>query len=417
MNINITFLLLCSLVICTPLLRGGVHLWTTTIIQIVSLSCLFIFLIQRLSETKKTPLKAPLIGPLAALSLLVLTTSVLSNYPSLAREGSIMFFCYVTVFYIGVNSVKTRKEQRLLVYIIIGTTLLISVIAVLKQLNINPFHFWDYTDLPYKGLYLAGTYGNHNHFAGLLAMTIPMALCLFFTKKRSPQKKIFLLIIVIILLTTLTFTFSRGGWFATLFALFFFAAIILQTRTYNTLYSARTIVFILIGFILILISSPVYQRIISLFHENGSDHGQFRLQVWESTIALINDYPYTGTGPGTFAQSFPRFNPAGFDILPVYAHNDYLQFTAETGLLFIPLVLWLIYAFFKNGFVKLTSKSRQMRGITIGAMTSVFAILVHSLFDFNLHIPANALLFTLLAALVCSDPPSSLHKDSCRLHK
>ena len=46
-----------------------------------------------------------------------------------------------------------------------------------------------------------------------------------------------------------------------------------------------------------------------------------------------------------------------------------------------------------------------MRATTLGAMTGITAILFHSITDFNLHIPANAILFTVLAALVVAPLP------------
>jgi hypothetical protein len=45
--------------------------------------------------------------------------------------------------------------------------------------------------------------------------------------------------------------------------------------------------------------------------------------------------------------------------------------------------------------------------MTLGAMSGITAILVHSMFDFNLHIPANAILFTILAAIVVSPLPDT----------
>ncbi|GEM_PF-4463530 len=47
-----------------------------------------------------------------------------------------------------------------------------------------------------------------------------------------------------------------------------------------------------------------------------------------------------------------------------------------------------------------------MRGISLGTMAGVTAILIHSIGDFNLHIPSNALLFSVLAALVMSLDPN-----------
>ena len=85
-----------------------------------------------------------------------------------------------------------------------------------------------------------------------------------------------------------------------------------------------------------------------------------------------------------------------------YAHNDYLHYIAELGLPIILIICWFIYILFKTGFKKLQSPSRQTWGITLGAMTGIIAMLLHSFGDFNLHLPANAGLFTVLAAIVMS---------------
>ena len=88
------------------------------------------------------------------------------------------------------------------------------------------------------------------------------------------------------------------------------------------------------------------------------------------------------------------------------AHNDYLHFISETGLLLIPIIIWLTFALYKRGFEKMKNPSRLVRGTTLGAMTGITAILIHSIADFNLHIPANAILFTVLAAIVAAPSPS-----------
>jgi O-antigen ligase len=114
---------------------------------------------------------------------------------------------------------------------------------------------------------------------------------------------------------------------------------------------------------------------------------------------MIADNPVAGTGPGTFEVAYPPYQQAGYTLLSRYAHNDYLQFTADMGILVIPLMLWLLYLFFRVGFKKFKNRSRQTSGIALGCMAAVVAILVHSYSDGNLQIPANALLFTALAAV------------------
>lgn len=87
------------------------------------------------------------------------------------------------------------------------------------------------------------------------------------------------------------------------------------------------------------------------------------------------------------------------------AHNDYLHFFAELGLFLAAVMAWMIVAVYGRGLKKIKNPSRLVRGTTLGALSGITAIIVHSFFDFNLHIPANAILFTVLAALVIAPHP------------
>jgi len=117
---------------------------------------------------------------------------------------------------------------------------------------------------------------------------------------------------------------------------------------------------------------------------------------------MIRDHPLFGTGPGTFATVFTQYQPSGFVSRYFMAHNDYLHFTSEVGVLLIPIVIWMIIALYRKGFMKLKNPSRLVRGTSLGALSGITALLVHSISDFNLHIPANALLFTILASIVAA---------------
>lgn len=129
-----------------------------------------------------------------------------------------------------------------------------------------------------------------------------------------------------------------------------------------------------------------------------------RVLAWKGTLVMIRDFFAIGIGPGTFASVFPQYQPAGTVSRFYQVHNDYLHFLAELGVLFLPLLGWLLFALFNAGRKKLHSTSRQTWGLSLGAMTGIVAILAHSFVDFNLHIPANAILFTVLAALVVGGP-------------
>ena len=109
-----------------------------------------------------------------------------------------------------------------------------------------------------------------------------------------------------------------------------------------------------------------------------------------------------GVSLGTFAYSFFKFQPAEIQGWYNMAHNDNVHFIVETGILLPVIMVWMIIALFWKGFKKLHSPSLFIRGATLGSMAGIVAILFHSFVDFNLHIPANALFFTILCAIVAA---------------
>jgi O-antigen ligase len=126
-----------------------------------------------------------------------------------------------------------------------------------------------------------------------------------------------------------------------------------------------------------------------------------RIFVWQDTLRLGQDYPWSGTGLDTYMWAFPRYKQSliGQEVYD-YAHNDYLQAFAEGGL---PLVAILTLALLWGGTQLLNAWSEHeglhARGIGLGLLAGLVAMLVHSAYDFNLHILANAILFVLLSAL------------------
>jgi O-antigen ligase len=152
---------------------------------------------------------------------------------------------------------------------------------------------------------------------------------------------------------------------------------------------------------------PVIHELLTIKQASKDVSLQSRILVWHKTIDMIRDYPWLGTGPGTFSTMFTQYQPPGFTARFFRAHNDYLHFISETGIPLIIIMAWMIAALYLKGITKLANLSRLIRGTTLGAMSGITALLFFSIFDFNLHIPANAILFTTLAAIVVSPIPEA----------
>jgi tetratricopeptide (TPR) repeat protein len=128
---------------------------------------------------------------------------------------------------------------------------------------------------------------------------------------------------------------------------------------------------------------------------------QERIAIARATHEMGRAYPYTGTGLGTFEFVFPRYQDSQVETLFDYAHNDWVQLFAETG--------WVGFLIISGGFIWFMGFSlarwRKRRdplavGIGLGGMGALVSIAVHSLSEFNLHLPANALLLALILPLI-----------------
>ncbi len=345
--------------------------------------------------------------PVAALLAVAALAAVFSVERRTSAWAMLLLANYAVVFRLVVQTVRTRSGLRNLTGAISGVAVFLAVFGLFKKMGANPFPWWTYTDstLYYEYLESASTYGNPNHFSGYLAMAIPLMAGLLLAGAKG-IKRLFLVYFLLVMVLALVLSLSRGGWLAAAFGLAFMASNLL----FDPCFERRKLLIAGIGgavfvSLAVLGSTPVVVDLTSMAAGMADDSLVSRLITWKHVLQIIRDYPLLGTGPGTFGDVFTQYQPPGIAVRIGYAHNDYLQFVSETGLAMVPVMAWMLFALCKTGFEKLKNPSRLVRGTTLGALSGIAAVLFHGLFDFNLHIPANALLFTVLGAIVAAPVP------------
>jgi O-antigen ligase len=158
-------------------------------------------------------------------------------------------------------------------------------------------------------------------------------------------------------------------------------------------------------YVLLIGVTPAFERFANLW----TDLETGRLPIWRAATAMALDHPVLGHGWGSFNFLIDgyRDTPTGLDTS--YAHNDYLQVFAETGIVGLAFVLWLLALLSRRIFRALSSPMSAEARLTIVWLTiGIVAALVHSLADFGLRIPGVGFMFTLLLAIFVrvSDEPS-----------
>ncbi len=134
--------------------------------------------------------------------------------------------------------------------------------------------------------------------------------------------------------------------------------------------------------------------------EKTSANSESRDEVVRDTLSMIRDYPLVGTGGGTYEISFLRYKGRDIAIYYHHAHNDYLEFLAEYGVVGMSFLVLLVTSCLVSALYALRKRNHTLlKGMAFASSMGIIAILIHSTVDFNLQIPANAALFVALLAI------------------
>lgn len=134
--------------------------------------------------------------------------------------------------------------------------------------------------------------------------------------------------------------------------------------------------------------------------QTTSVDAETRDEVIRDAWTMLQDYPLTGTGAGTFYSSFPRYSQSDITGYYDHAHNDYIEFFTNLGMIgFIPLGLSVAFALATAIRTQYRRRERLMICLGFASGMGILSLLIHSAVDFNLQIPANALLFVVFLAL------------------
>jgi O-antigen ligase len=335
----------------------------------------------------------------------------ISIYPYATKSELIKILTYIGLFFLITNVPGVRINH--IVVIIIGVGFLISFLGILQKLTGTTKIYW-VGDASYVDLF--GPYINRNHFAGYIVMVIPIALGLLISRFANitfsrnmtwrsiiveSESHIFVNLLLIfamtIMISSLFLSLSRGGIISFIVVMVVFFSLVGLSRAKEAISKGRriilTVLILAFVFLIWLGLNPVLNRLSSLSSPE-------RYEVFQNTINIAKDFPLFGTGLGTFQYIYPRYKSLQDQLYYDHAHNDYVELLSENGVLGLVIVMVGIIVFFGKTVAKWRERrDTYAKGITLGGICGVIAIFNHSFTDFNLHIPANALFFSLILGL------------------
>jgi O-antigen ligase len=259
-----------------------------------------------------------------------------------------------------------------------------------------------------------GPYVNRNHFAGFTELVIPVALVPLVLGKVRRERWFAVGIFALLPIVALFFSASRGGIVSFAAEIGVLALLMILRRTGGRHVLAGGMV-LLLAFMLVswLGVRQMLERFSSMqsLEVTEGKRASMRHDAWH----IFRDHPWTGTGLGTLPIVFPPYESLYDGRVVNHAHNDYLEMLADTGLAGGFCCAWFLGVLFFRSLKQLLVTDKSFAAaLHLSGLVASCGFLVHSLVDFNLHMPGNALLFLLVAYLATAEIPKGPSKRHSR---
>jgi len=348
-------------------------------------------------------------------AVILFQTAGISSYQHATRSALLLYIAYGCVCFLITQTLTRTTQVRRIATVLTAFGTSVALFAVLQSLSSNAKLYWLRT--PRFGGWIYGPYVNHNHYAGLMEMLTPIPLVFAFSKYASGRMRWIAAAAAAFMGATIFLSGSRGGMAAFSLQMSIFFWFLFRERTRNGMVLA------LAGFLLVALASvvgiggaEVSDRISTLTTHGHSELGSdIRLKIYRDSLHMFAQRPIFGWGLATFPDVYPQFRSFYTNAFINRAHNDYLQFLNETGLLGLGVGVWFLVAALRPAIRKARSWSGDINGaVALAALLGTAGILVHSFVDSNLQIPANAMLFYVLCSVAAMDSHFRNHRREHR---
>jgi len=390
---------ICALLAFGVLAFGAVEEWAQAVLQ-VGAAILLVFWALRLYRRKSEQLMIPPeFLPLSAFALVVVVQWVFRLTASryYTRSELQLLALYMIVVFLMSQAYSRSGHWRNFMWFLMSLGFFVSIFGILQHLTFNEKLYW-FRPMRFGGLPF-GPYVNRNHFAGFAEMVIPVALVPLVLGKVRRERLFLVALFALVPIVALFLSASRGGIvsFAVQIAVLALLLLVRKIRGRNVIVGGMVVLLAMMT-----VSWIGVQQVLQRFSGIQSLEVSVgkRTAMRQDTWRLFLDHPVMGTGLGTLEMVFPPYDSLYDGKVVNHAHNDYLEALAETGAVggfCCALFLGVLLLNSMKGLADLGTSFAA--ALNLSGLIACVGILVHSLVDFNLHIPANALLFFVSAQM------------------
>jgi O-antigen ligase len=398
----------CAVLLFAPLAFGAVESWAVFVLEASSMALLLVWAYRQWSNLQLDVTDHVLYRPMAAFFALALIQWItgISSYRLETYKHLLLYAAYGMLAFVVSQTLRRASQFELIAQLFTVYGGVLAFFSILQGLAPNGKLYWVFP--LQNGGFIYGPYVNHNHYAGLMEMLTPFPLVLAATSMTGGSRKIAIAAVAALMGASIFLSGSRGGMVAFFVQMLVLGALLLRKREvgWQQPLMLAGFVAVVIIFLVWMGGNELTRRLISIHSEAREEiTGGVRLKIDRDCLRMFLKRPFFGWGLGTFPTVYPQFRSFYTNFFVNEAHNDYLQFLVETGLAGFSIALWFLILVFRKAASRMKNWTESATGcLTVAALLGCIGILVHSLLDFNLQIPANAALFFVLCTIAAGAP-------------
>jgi O-antigen ligase len=390
-----------------PLMFGAVESWSIFILEIGAVALTLLWFAKQWIDGEIEIHWNPLFLPMAGFGILIALQLAfrISAYRHDTISGAMLYCAYGLICFLCTQCLVRGSQARIIGPVLAVYGFAIAAFALVQGLAPNGKIYW--LREAHLGGWIYGPYVNHNHYAGLMELLVPIPLVISLTQLAPEKERIAAGIAAAVMVATIFFSGSRGGMLAIFVELSLVAIVFLrQNKGARVALSLVTFAVALIGLLTWLGGKELTSRVSSISTEARTElSGGMRLSIDRDAFHMFEKRPVLGWGLGTFPTVYPQFRTFYTNFFVNEAHNDYLQLLSEMGTAGFAMMLWFLIVLYRQARKKIKKWPTDVGGaMTLACVLGAIGILVHCFFDFNLQIPANAALFYALCTIAAGPP-------------
>ena len=390
-----------------PLAFGTVEPWSIFLLQTGAVILTLLWLAKQWLDQEITLCWNPLFLPITTFGALILLQIVFrtSAYLHDTISGAMLYVTYGLLCFLATQTLVRTAQARRISVILALYGFALAAFALVQGVSANGKIYW--TRVPRMGGWIYGPYVNHNHYAGIMELLVPIPLVLSLSRLVPERGRIMAGIAAAIMIGTIFLSGSRGGMIAIFAELAVLATVLFrQKKRVRIAIAAVAFAVVLVSLLSWLGGKELTARVSSISSEARTEiSGGMRLSIDRDALQMFRHRPVLGWGLRTFPVVYPQFRSFYTNFFVNEAHNDYMQLLTEMGLLGFAVMVWFLVVLYRRALGKIANWTTKVTGaVTLACMLGVTGILVHSFFDFNLQIPANAAWFYVYCSLATAPP-------------